>query len=50
MTGISLYGPKDPKIAAAVDRLAVERGMRVAEIEAIILAALLQRLSKEPDR
>jgi len=39
-----LYGPKDPEIANLVDRLAYDHGLRVREIESIILRALRERL------
>lgn len=52
-----LYGPKDPEIANLVDRLAYDHGLRVRDIEAIILQALHERLvsantggSTKPDR
>ncbi|WP_417713367.1 hypothetical protein [Pseudophaeobacter arcticus] len=43
----SLYGPKDPEIANLVDQLAYDHGLRVREIETIILRALNERLASE---
>ncbi len=42
-----IYGPKDPEIANLVDRLAYDHGLRVHEIEEVILRALQSRLSEE---
>jgi hypothetical protein len=42
-----LYGPKDPEIANLVDQLAYDHGLRVREIETIILRALNERLASE---
>lgn len=42
-----IHGPKDPKIADLVDRLAYDHGLRVCEIEDVILQALTKRLSEE---
>lgn len=40
----ALYGPRDPRIAALVERLAVERQMRLDEIEQLIIASLTAEL------
>lgn len=40
----ALYGPRDPRIAAHVERLAVERQMRLDEIEQLIIASLTAEL------
>lgn len=42
-----IYGPRDPEIANLVDRLAYDHGLRVHEIEEVILRALQSRLSEE---
>lgn len=42
-----IYGPKDPEIATLVDRLAHDHGLRVHDIETIILRALQDRLVSE---
>lgn len=42
-----IFGPKDPEIANLVDRLAYDHGLRVHEIEEVILRALQSRLSEE---
>lgn len=42
-----MYGPKDPEIANLVDQLAYVHGLRVREIETIILRALNERLVSE---
>ncbi|UWR99681.1 hypothetical protein [Phaeobacter inhibens] len=39
-----IYGPKNPEIANLVDRLACDHGMRVHDIEEVILVALKNRL------
>lgn len=44
---LSMYGPKDPEIANLVDQLAYVHGLRVREIETIILRALNERLTSE---
>lgn len=41
-----IHGPQDPEIANLVDRLAYDHGLRVREIEIIILEALRGRLSE----
>lgn len=38
-------GPRNPLIATLVSRLAVQHGLRVREIEAIIITALVQRMN-----
>lgn len=45
-----LYGPKDPEICRHVDRLALDHGLRVREIEDLILQALKDRLAMEEAR
>jgi len=45
LTDWPTYGPQDVRIADRVDELAA-LGLRLAEIEAIILSALDQRLEK----
>lgn len=45
-----MYGPKGPEIANMVDRLAYDHGLRVREIEEVILQALQDRLSTEEAR
>lgn len=46
----ALYGPKNPEIAWLVDRLALDHGLRVGEIEELILRALKDRLDQEEAR
>lgn len=41
-----IYGPQDGRIADLVWSLAHDRGMRVSEIEAILLKALQSELDK----
>lgn len=45
-----IYGPKDPEIANLVDALAYDHGLRVREIEEVILQALRDRVSVEKAR
>lgn len=45
-----LYGPKDPEISRIVSRLALNHGLRVREIEDLILQALKERLAQEETR
>ena len=40
----ALYGPRDPLIAVLVERLAIERQMRLDEIEQLIIASLTAEL------
>ncbi len=42
----ALYGPRDHQIAALVERLAIERQMRLDEIEQLIVASLTAELRK----
>ena len=42
-----VYGPKDPEIAKLVELLAYEHGLRVREIEDVIIQALTTRFSEE---
>lgn len=42
-----MYGPKDPTIAHLVEELAYSHGMRLREIELVILEALRDRLQAE---
>lgn len=42
-----IYGPKDPEIANLVDVLAYDHGLRVREVEEVILRALRDRVSAE---
>ena len=42
-----LHGPQNPKIADLVERLACNHGLRVCEIEDVILQALTKRLLEE---
>ena len=42
-----MYGPKNSEIANLVDSLAYDHGLRVREIEAVILQALQSRLADE---
>lgn len=42
----SMYGPKNPEIASMMERLAYDHGMRVRDIEEIILLALQDRLQE----
>jgi len=46
----AIYGPKDPLIATLVTRLAVRHRMRVDDIEALIVAALQERLKQEENK
>ncbi|RWR04394.1 hypothetical protein [Paenirhodobacter populi] len=41
-----IYGPKDARIADLVWKLALEHGLRVKEIEAVIEAALTAQLQQ----
>ncbi|WP_294607160.1 hypothetical protein [uncultured Roseovarius sp.] len=41
-----LYGPRDARIEQLVSRLALDHGLRVAEIEDLIVAALGRRLAE----
>lgn len=43
----ALYGPKNSEISELVDRLAFDYGLRVHEIEDVILRALTKRLAEE---
>ncbi len=36
----AIYGPKDPRIAHLVSQLALDHGLRVADIEELLVAAL----------
>lgn len=45
-----VYGPKDPEIGWHVNRLALDHGLRVREIEDLILQALKDRLALEETR
>ncbi len=45
-----LYGPKDPEISRIVSRLALDYGLRVHEIEDLILQALKEGLAQEETR
>lgn len=42
----ALYGPRDPQVAALVERLAIERQMPLDEIEQLIVASLTAELRK----
>lgn len=44
-----LYGPKDARIEQLVCRLAIDHGLRVAEIESVIVATLEQLLADYSD-
>lgn len=46
----SVYGPKNSQIGELVDRLAFDHGLRVLEIENLILQALKSRLVEEETR
>lgn len=41
------YGPKNPAIAHLVERLAFSYGLRIREIEALIVQSLEKRLKHE---
>lgn len=45
-----LYGPKDPEITELVSQLALNHGLRVREIEDLILQALRDRVALEEAR
>ncbi|MCQ0090259.1 hypothetical protein [Roseovarius sp. M141] len=45
-----IYGPNDPEVALLVDRLGFDHGLRVREIEKILIAALRLRLTEEEQR
>jgi len=45
-----VYGPKNIEVAELVERLALDHGLRVREIENILLAALRSRLTEEAQR
>lgn len=42
-----LYGPRDPNIARLVVQLAEQHQMRVADIEAIMLATLRSEIARQ---
>ena len=42
-----IYRPKDPEIARLLDRLTFDYGLRVCEIEQIIVDALRDRITWE---
>lgn len=42
----ALYGPKDAQIEQLVSRLALDHGLRLAEIEGLIVATLERRLAE----
>lgn len=46
----ALYGPKNPEISQIVDQLAFNYGLRVKEIEDLILQVLKNRLDEEEAR
>lgn len=41
-----LYGPRDARIEQLVSRLALDHGLRVAEIEGLMVSALEKRLAE----
>lgn len=41
-----LYGPRDARIEQLVSRLALDHGLRVVEIEGLMVSALEQRLAE----
>ncbi|WP_449045940.1 hypothetical protein [Paracoccus versutus] len=43
----ALYGPRDPEIATLVERLAIEKQMRLDEIEKLIVETLIRALSDQ---
>lgn len=45
-----LYGPRDARIEQLVSRLALDHGLRVAEIEDLIIAALERRMLRLEQR
>ncbi|CAM3375578.1 hypothetical protein PANO111632_16620 [Paracoccus nototheniae] len=45
-----LYGPTNPEICRHVDRFALDDGLRVRQIEDLILQALKDRLALEEAR
>lgn len=42
----ALYGPRDPQIAILVERLAIEHGMRLGDVECLIIDKLAAELRK----
>lgn len=42
-----MYGPRDPEIATLVERLAIEKQMRLDEIEKLIVETLIRALSDQ---
>lgn len=42
----ALYGPRDPQIAILVERLAIEHGMRLDDVERLIVDKLTAELHK----
>lgn len=42
----AVYGPRDPQIASLVSRLAVLCGLRVREIETMLISALVERMDQ----
>lgn len=40
----TLYGPRDPQIAVLVERLAIERQMRLDDVEQLIVKALVAEI------
>ncbi|OWV55201.1 hypothetical protein CDZ97_23775 [Mameliella alba] len=45
-----LHGPKDARIEQLVSRLALDHGLRVAEIEGLIVEALEQKVLRLEQR
>jgi len=45
-----LYGPKNTEVEVLVRQLALDHGLRVREIENVLVAALRQRLVEEVQR
>lgn len=41
-----LYGPQDPVIFQLVERLVLQRGMRLSEIESMIRDLLVEKLER----
>lgn len=42
----ALYGPRDPQITVLVERLAIEHGMRLGDVECLIIDKLTAELHK----
>ncbi|MDN3711750.1 hypothetical protein QWZ10_07730 [Paracoccus cavernae] len=46
----AIYGPKDPEISRLVARLVLDHGLRVRDVEALILVILQEKIAAEEAR